>query len=90
MTSITRPISSAACARHAFDRIPVGNQHRYAVQQAALAVLAVGVLLGACDSAFKKSSVQAAVKFKYKPRVIDGQNVEGPGVRNKFTYKIED
>ena len=45
---------------------------------------------GACDGAFKKASVQAALKFKYKPRVIDGQNVQVPGVRNKFTYKIED
>ncbi|MCZ6773891.1 MAG: TonB family protein [Proteobacteria bacterium] len=45
---------------------------------------------GACDSAFKKASVAAATKFKYKPRVIDGQSVEVPGVRNKFTYKIED
>jgi periplasmic protein TonB len=45
---------------------------------------------GACDSAFKKASVEAADKFKYKPRVIDGQSVEVPGVRNKFTYKIED
>ena len=45
---------------------------------------------GACDGVFKKASVQAALKFKYKPRVIDGQNVAVPGVRNKFTYIIED
>lgn len=43
-----------------------------------------------CDSAFKKASVEAALKFKYKPRVIDGQAVEVPGVRNKFTYRLED
>ena len=45
---------------------------------------------GACDGVFRKSSVQAALKFKYKPRVIEGENVEVPGVRNKFTYIIED
>lgn len=45
---------------------------------------------GACRSAFEKASVDAALKFKYKPRVIDGQAVEVPGVRNKFTYRIED
>ena len=39
---------------------------------------------------FERASVKAAEKFKYKPRVIDGQAVEVPGVRNKFTYKLED
>ncbi|MEX2481023.1 MAG: energy transducer TonB [Gammaproteobacteria bacterium] len=43
-----------------------------------------------CDRAFEKASVDAALKFKYKPRVIDGQAVEVPGVRNKFTYRLED
>jgi protein TonB len=38
---------------------------------------------------FHRPSLQAALKFKYKPRVIDGQAVEVPGVRNKFTYVIE-
>jgi protein TonB len=37
---------------------------------------------------FHRASVQAALKFKYKPRVIDGQAVEVPGVQNKFTYEI--
>lgn len=45
---------------------------------------------GQCRSVFEKASVAAALKFKYKPRVIDGQAVEVPGVRNKFTYRIED
>ncbi len=39
---------------------------------------------------FKKPSVQAAFKFKYKPRVIDGQAIRVPGVRNRFTYQLED
>ena len=41
------------------------------------------------SSLFEKASVDAALKFKYKPRVIDGQAVEVPGVRNKFTYELE-
>ncbi|MGR8921115.1 MAG: energy transducer TonB [Gammaproteobacteria bacterium] len=45
---------------------------------------------GRCHSAFKKASVEAALKFKYKPRVVDGQAIEVPGVRNKFTYRLED
>ena len=42
------------------------------------------------DTLFRVPSVQAALKFKYKPRVIDGEAVEVPGVRNKFTYVIEE
>jgi protein TonB len=41
-------------------------------------------------SMFHRPSLQAALKFKYKPRVIDGQAVEVPGVRNKFTFVIEE
>jgi protein TonB len=42
------------------------------------------------SSMFYRPSLQAALKFKYKPRVIDGQPVEVPGVQNKFTYVIEE
>ena len=45
---------------------------------------------GQCHSAFRRAFVAAALKFKYKPRVVDGQAVEVPGVRNKFTYRLED
>jgi protein TonB len=50
----------------------------------------VRVLPGQCTSGlFEKASVSASLKFKYKPRVIDGEAVEVPGVRNKFTYELE-
>ncbi|MEM7084270.1 MAG: energy transducer TonB [Pseudomonadota bacterium] len=42
------------------------------------------------SSLFHRASRQAALKFKYKPRVVDGEAREVPGVRNKFTYKLED
>ena len=38
---------------------------------------------------FEKASVKASTKFKYKPRVIDGEPIEVPGVQNKFTYELE-
>lgn len=38
---------------------------------------------------FEQASVQAALKFKYKPRVIDGDAIDVPGVQNKFTYELE-
>jgi len=49
------------------------------------------VVVDQCTSSmFHRPSLQAALKFKYKPRVIDGQAVEVPGVLNKFTYVIEE
>lgn len=38
---------------------------------------------------FEKASIAAAKKFKYKPRIIDGEPVEVAGVQNKFTYKLD-
>jgi len=37
---------------------------------------------------FHQASLAAALKFKYKPRIMDGEAVEVPGVRNLFTYEI--
>jgi protein TonB len=39
---------------------------------------------------FDKASVKASLKFKYKPRVVDGEPTEVAGVQNKFTYELED
>ena len=38
---------------------------------------------------FERASLKAAAKFKYKPRVVDGQAIEVAGVQNKFTYELE-
>ena len=49
------------------------------------------VLEDQCSSSlFHRASIQAALKFKYKPRVVDGQSIEVPGVRNKFTFEIQE
>ena len=42
------------------------------------------------SSVFDNAAVQAAGKFKYKPRVVDGEPIEVPGVQNKITFQIED
>lgn len=44
-----------------------------------------------CEPAgvFEKASVKASLKFKYKPRVVDGVAIEVGGVQNKFTYELE-
>jgi protein TonB len=38
---------------------------------------------------FEDASVKASMKFKYKPRVVDGVAIEVGGVQNKFTYELE-
>lgn len=38
---------------------------------------------------FEQASLEAALKFRYKPRVVAGTPIEVPGVRNLFTYKLE-
>lgn len=43
---------------------------------------------GKPTSVFNRSSVKAALKFKYKPRVVDGKPVAVPNVRNKFVYQL--
>jgi protein TonB len=41
------------------------------------------------EGVFEKASVKASLKFKYKPRVVDGEAIEVVGVQNKFTYELE-
>lgn len=49
----------------------------------------VRVLEDRCDSSlWHGPSIDAAKKFKYKPRVIDGEAVEVFGVTNRFIYVI--
>ena len=43
---------------------------------------------GQPTSVWNRSSVKAASKFKFKPKVVDGKPVEVPGVRYKFTYQM--
>jgi protein TonB len=38
---------------------------------------------------FESSAKKAAVKFKYKPRMVDGAPVEVPNVKNKISYNME-
>ncbi|MBA3564358.1 MAG: energy transducer TonB [Gammaproteobacteria bacterium] len=38
---------------------------------------------------FDEAAVEAALKFKYKPRVVDGQPIEVAGVRNQITFQME-
>lgn len=39
---------------------------------------------------FDSAAVQAALKFKYKPKVVDGEPIDVAGVRNRITFEMED
>ena len=41
------------------------------------------------NSVFDQPAMEAVYKFKYKPRVVDGEPVEAPGVQRKFTFVLE-
>jgi periplasmic protein TonB len=42
------------------------------------------------ESIFDRSSVRAAARFKFQPRVVDGQGVPVEGVQYLFRYELED
>jgi protein TonB len=48
------------------------------------------VILHSTSSLFDRAATQAVLKFKYKPRVVDGEPVEVPNVKTRITFKIED
>jgi protein TonB len=63
---------------------------RYTVTTAGT-VRDVEVIRDACtDMSFYRPSVDAALRFKYKPRVIDGTPVEVKDVYNRFYYELDD
>lgn len=46
------------------------------------------VVVESTSELFEQAAVDAALKFKYKPRVVDGQAIEVSGVQNKITFKL--
>jgi len=40
------------------------------------------------ESLFDRAAMDAALKFKYKPRVVNGEAVEVAGVQNKISFQI--
>jgi len=41
------------------------------------------------EGVFDRAAMDAALKFKYKPRVVDGVAMEVAGVQNKITFQID-
>ncbi|MBA6223822.1 energy transducer TonB [Colwellia sp. MB02u-18] len=42
------------------------------------------------ESLFDRAAMDAVLKFKYKPRVVDGEAMAVAGVQNKITFQIDD
>ena len=40
------------------------------------------------NAVFDSAAIQAARKFKYKPRILDGQPVDTAGVENRITFEL--
>jgi protein TonB len=48
------------------------------------------VVLFSTSSLFERAAMRAVLKFKYKPRVVDGVPVDVPNVKTRITFKIEE
>lgn len=47
------------------------------------------VVLESTADLFERPAIEAALKFKYKPRIVDGVAVEVRGVRNRIVFEME-
>jgi protein TonB len=47
------------------------------------------VVIQSTSSLFERAAIRAVLKFKYKPRVVDGVPVDVPDVKTRITFKIE-
>lgn len=48
------------------------------------------VVVESSSTLFERAAIAAALKFKYKPRIVDGEPIEVHGVLNKITFLILD
>lgn len=48
------------------------------------------IVMFSTSSLFERAAERAVLKFKYKPRVVDGVPVDVPGVKTRITFKIEE
>lgn len=39
---------------------------------------------------FDRAATQAALKFKYKPKVVNGEPIDVAGVQNRITFELQD
>jgi len=47
------------------------------------------VVVESTSELFEAAAIEAARKFKYKPRMVDGQPIEVSGVQNRITFRLD-
>ncbi len=48
------------------------------------------IIMFSTSSLFERAATRAVLKFKYKPRVVDGIPVDVPNVKTRITFRIEE
>lgn len=48
------------------------------------------IILQSTSSLFERAATRAVLKFKYKPRVVDGVPVSVSGVKTRISFRLED
>ncbi len=48
------------------------------------------VVIQSSSSLFERAAIRAVLKFKYKPRVVDGVPVDVPDVKTRISFQIEE
>ena len=48
------------------------------------------IVMYSSSSLFERAATRAVLKFKYKPRVVDGVPVDVSGVKTRISFQIED
>lgn len=48
------------------------------------------IVVFSTSSLFDRAATRAVLKFKYKPRVVDGVPVDVPGVKTRISFQIEE
>jgi protein TonB len=48
------------------------------------------IVLQSTSKLFERAAIRAVLKFKYKPRVVDGVPVDVPGVKTRISFMLED
>jgi protein TonB len=46
------------------------------------------VVVESSEPVFEQAAIDAAMKFRYKPRIVDGEPVAVAGVQNRITFKL--
>jgi protein TonB len=48
------------------------------------------IVLQSTSSLIERAAIRAVLKFKYKPRVVDGVPVDVPGVKTRISFQLEE